>query len=161
MSAQTQEDPREALSYEMWMLHRTQEQITEWDEPAFKTKNPDKVFLAHAVLESFLVHARSLLYFFYPSAKPHPDDVQPSGFYVGTSVVWPHSRTTMPSKAASWLEDINKALQHLSTQRRKPRIEWNEKEIREAIDALFDEFNTLGPAGGPIRVEHPDRLPSR
>jgi hypothetical protein len=151
------EAPREALGYEMWMMHRTQEQITAWDDPDFKKANPDKLFLHHAVLESFLVHARSLLYFFYPSDNPHSDDVLPRDFFTD-GIHWSHSRASISSDAASWLEGINKALQHISKRRRRPRIEWNEQEIRGALDSLFAEFNRLGPIGGPVVVEHPGRL---
>jgi hypothetical protein len=156
MSANTREELRESLGYEMWMLHRTQEQSTAWDDPTFKQANPDKAYLRFAVLESFLVHARNLFYFFYPiDKKPHPDDALPKDFYQGIAS-WPHSRATMPVREGMWLEQINKALQHLSKRRQKLGIVWPEKDIRAALDALFDEFNKLGPIGGPIVAEHPN-----
>jgi hypothetical protein len=153
MAARTLEVPREALAYEMWMLHRTQEQISAWDAADFKKDNPDMGHLSHAVLESFLVHARSLLFFFFPSDDPHEDDLLPRDFLAGAD--WPHSRRTIPTKARQWIEDTNKALHHLSKERYRPRIVWDEMEIRTFIDTLFDEFNKMGPTGGPVPVEHP------
>src|SRR5689334_6772099 len=98
------EDRRDTLAYEVWMLRMTAEQITSWDVGEFKKNSPEKGFLSHAVLESFLVHARNLLCFYYPkgSGKDDPDDLVATDFFAGRGV-WTHTRAAMPTQHREWL----------------------------------------------------------
>lgn len=154
---QTQERKRDALGYEMWMLRETRNQITKWDEAKHKQTNPGELHLNFAVLESFLVHARNLLRFFYPAPNPNRDDLVPGDFFADSGQAWRAAHPTIPSLPRRWLGDINTALQHLSRRRPPRRIIWNEEEIGAAIDQLFAAFNAFGPIGGSIVAAHPDR----
>lgn len=143
------------MGFEMWMLQQAQEQLSAWDASSFKTKDARALFQFIATLECFLVHVRSLLYFFYPPRRPQVDDLVPRDL-LAPSIRWPHSRDSMPPRERRWIIDINRALQHLSRQRSRPRVDWNEKAMRAAIETLFAELNILKPRGGPIAAAHPD-----
>ena len=161
---QSRETKRDALGYEMWMLRETRRQITKWDKANHKRTHPAELHLNLAVLESFLVHSRNLLRFFYPAATPDPNDLNPGDFFADRGQAWRAAHAKTPGLVRSWFNDINTALQHLSRRRTARRIVWNEDVVGGAIDRLFEEFNSLGPLGGPIVVQHPDwaqRKPSR
>ncbi len=149
------EDPRDSLGYEVWMFRRTQEQLTTWETERFKANRPDELHLYCAVLESFLVHTRSLLYFFYAASREKRDDLIPADFFHQHPCPW--APGPMPAREGAWIKGINKTLQHLTRTRNLPRIDWDEKQIRAAIDTLFGTFNELGPIGGPVIAEHPQR----
>jgi hypothetical protein len=153
---QSREKKRDALGYEMWMLHETQRQITAWDKAKHKQLVPRDLHLNFAVLESFLVHARNLLRFFYPVATPNPNDLIPDDFFADRGHSWRTTHLSVPGQVRRWLSDINTTLQHLSRRRPRRRIVWNEETIAVTINQLFEEFNTLGPIGGRIVVRHPD-----
>lgn len=155
-SQQSGERKRDALGYEMWMLRETRKQITTWDEANHKRIHPGELHLNFAVLESFLVHARNLLRFFYPVATPNPNDLVPGDFFADEGRAWRAAHSRIPGLVRGWLNDINTALQHLSRRRTSRRIVWNEEAMGATIDRLLEEFNSLGPLGGPIAVQHPD-----
>jgi hypothetical protein len=146
---------REALGFEVWALRRAQEQLTEWDRAGISARPWDHPLLV-GILDSFLVHARALIYFFYPATTAHPDDLLPQHLFADGGACWTHRRDTMPARVDTWRHNINVALQHLSRRRPRPVIDWDEIAIRQHFDALFAEFNLLGPIGGPIDAVHPD-----
>jgi spermidine/putrescine-binding protein len=145
---------RDTLGFEMWMLHRTQEQITRWDAEKFKATHPEEVYLYIAVLESLLVHARNLIRFFYPPPNPDADDLMPADFFADRGQRWYAKHRQMPAMMKTWLDGINTALSHVSGVRPATNIDWKELEIRAALDKLFAEFNALGPEGGAVEARH-------
>lgn len=149
------EAPRDMLAYEMWMLRKTQEQIAKWDAARYKTENGGKnAHVYHAVIESFLVHTRNLFdFYFLENFDPNEDvtfrDVLPHG------VRW---SAPSPRHVRAWRRDINKTVQHMSRSRGVPQINWDELKIRQYFDSVLEQLNRLGPLGGPILVDHPDRI---
>lgn len=146
---------RGELGFEVWALRRAQEQLTEWDQAGHSARPWEHPHLI-PTLDSFLVHARSLIYFFYPGSNAHRDDLLPGHFFVDRDVRWPHSRSTIPAHVDVWRDNINSALQHLSRRRPRPVTDWQETVMRQHFDELFAEFNALGPTGGVIEARHPD-----
>jgi hypothetical protein len=142
-----QESVRDVLAYEMWMLHQMHEQLTTWN--ATGGKKAVGVALYCGVLESFLLHARSLFCFFFDQPKMDDDYVVQTLF---PSRTWRGDKK--PSEIADWIKQMNKRSQHMTGSRSRPYA-WPLDEIRRKIDELFDEVTRLGPDGGAIVVQHP------
>ena len=88
-SKRSDDELREAsdhLFYELWMLGRTARLLAMGVFGDGPVKN--------AVLESFTIHARALLQFFFPS-NPRSDDVIAADF-LSNAVVWEDARGAMP-----------------------------------------------------------------
>ena len=157
---QVHESERNTLCYELWMLHRTQEQITRWDAEQFTKAQPASRHLYIAVLESFLVHVRNLIRFFYPSREPDADDLTPTDFFTDGGQRWYAKHRSLPPTLKAWLDAINTTLSHASGVRPARNVDWKEVEIRAELDKLVADFNALRPNGGPIKATHPDELKS-
>lgn len=93
--------------------------------------------LRNAVLESFLVHARELIKFFYPGRSDPDTDVMATDF-IDASATW------TPSKNFSYWEDekarIDKRLAHMSYLRTTLDAEWQVNRIYGDLCELRDDF---------------------
>ena len=101
-------------------------------------KQYDNETMQHALLESFLIHTREVLEFFYPTSKTQDDNdtIVAADFFDQGGWRIP-AETDMLKNARTRL---NKQLAHLSYSR--PRLEpnWNVSLIHRDIQALFLEF---------------------
>jgi hypothetical protein len=103
-------------------------------------------YLKNAVIESFAIHLRNWIDFFFP-ANPRPDDVTFRDF-LPTDSAW------VPTVAMSWsLQDAreraNKEIAHMTAQRyagADPRKWWDPMWAREVADLMLDFAKHASPA---------------
>jgi hypothetical protein len=155
------ESRRDSVAYEFWMLHRTEEQLAAWGA-SFKKRGDIELALYCAVLEAFLVHARSLLDFFHidpdRDRRGQPRRRKPDDFAAGDLVRgW---RYSVSGHVEGWRVEINKRMQHLTTRRSRGH-EWDEGGIRKHLDAQLKRFNQADPSFGAIVATHPRQLGPR
>lgn len=148
------ETARETVAYELWMFHRMQEQLVAWDSVDFKRANEEQLALYCASLESFLVHARSLLCFFYRDRHQQTDVIADDMF--AKPGTW--QRPQQPPDVVRWITSMNKTMQHITSERVAPSQEWDEGAIRSHVDGLLANLNKLAPDGGPIVPRHPANM---
>lgn len=65
----------EHLWYEIWMFFQTGVVLP------VGVDSPEVGFISNAILESFAIHLRNLLDFFYPNGRPKPDDIVAAYYY--------------------------------------------------------------------------------
>ena len=108
--------------------------------------------LRNALLESFLVHARSLILVFY-SDSCNPDDVIAEDF-IADGDKWKKIRPVKSALLDRTRKRANKLLAHLSYQRKAmldEQRDWHLVEIKEAIERVIHAFlqavpdSVLGP----------------
>jgi hypothetical protein len=122
----------EHVSYELWMTAATTNEIRQLQQSTY-VRSPA---LDNALLESMLMHTRSLIEFFMGN-KPRPDDLH-RGDFAGP---W----TPGPAAAVARVEAdrvrLNKHLAHLTW----PRFDdgsqtWNVWDLANAITQIADEW---------------------
>jgi len=85
-----------------------------------------------ALLESFLIHCRNLIYFLFASRKIKEDLL--ASDYLET---W---NSEMPQLLKDWKEKIHKYVAHLSFDRNKGIVYWPVMELRQEINHLMHDF---------------------
>jgi len=143
----------EHVYYELWMLEHVAGILT--------LDAVGEGAILNALIESFTIHARSLLQFFHPRS-PRPDDVLAQDFFP-TGPTWEDIRGALP-KSLTKLEDrVGKEIAHLTYARLNVAPEdklWQFNEVRKDIRPLADLFckhvdqRYLGPSWKAPR--HPD-----
>jgi hypothetical protein len=121
-------DASEHLLYEFWMLDRVASLLA---HSAFG-EGP----VRNALLESFTMHARVLLQFFFPKA-PRPDDVLAEDYF-GGRVAWETVRGTMPVALSQIDARVGKEVAHLTYARLSVADEAKAWKILEIAAALSD-----------------------
>ena len=100
----------------------------------------------NALLESFTIHARVLLYFLY-SENPRPDDVIAEDFLDDTDV-WHSTRPNKSSKLNSVHQRVGKEVAHLTYARHDVTPEtkkWYFIDIANEVEEIFKQFINLVP----------------
>jgi hypothetical protein len=93
------------LDYELRMLEETALKLS--------TRGCGDHVTTNAILESFAMHARSIIWFLYPQKQRYPTDVLAED-YVPT---WPQIRPRMPKTLVPLAARVNKSVAHLSYDR--------------------------------------------
>jgi hypothetical protein len=109
--------------------------------------------LRNALLESFTVHARALLQFFYPT-NPHAGDVL-SDHYFDDVILWRRTLGRQPKRLAQISERVATEIVHLTYTRLEVLPEarnWSITEISKAILGLVATFRATAP---PLRLAEP------
>lgn len=97
--------------------------------------------IRNALLESFTVHARSILFFFYPS-NPKPDDALAEDFLV-SGKTWNKLRPSMPPELCKLQKRVGKEIAHLTYARADVTAEhkgWNFGKIILEFVPVFQVF---------------------
>jgi hypothetical protein len=100
----------------------------------------------NAFIESFVIHARILLDFFYPS-KPRPDDVIVTDFFQHPKT-WEKARPEKTGILDTIHKRVGKEAAHLTYARQKVSEEqkrWDHKNIERDIRVLVECFLNLVP----------------
>jgi hypothetical protein len=129
-------DSVEHLQYEIRMMQETARRLLH-DRPLH-----DDVVLKNAVVESCVVHARSLTGFIYPD-DAHTDDITSDDYVVDKKAAWAAARGTIPPILVMVKVRTAKEIAHLTTQRRgddDPAKSWPLVEIIEALHGLLKRF---------------------
>lgn len=87
-----------------------------------------------AVLESFLVHARNLIHFFYKVGKQYRRDVLSSHYS------YPRPNPEETSRLREWAERMNTRLAHLSYNRLEASKDWPVPEIVAKLKPTIESF---------------------
>ncbi len=120
------------LIYEYWMLKGLAQLLLEDDDYT------EIGLLRNAVLDSFLIHARALVDFFYRKPKV-PTDVIAGDYFDNTEKAYWERHY---SKDPGWFKDtrtrIDKGVAHISYERRKDA--WDYIQIEREIGKVFDDF---------------------
>ncbi|MEP7289628.1 MAG: hypothetical protein ABI947_28085 [Chloroflexota bacterium] len=117
-------DASEHLAYETQMLAETQMLLeTGIGRLPYLLADKEAVICYNALLESFLIHARVLIFFFYPpKGSIHDDDVLAKCFFA-TNTEWQNWESAVLSTRENFLKNMrieaNKRVAHLSTHRGK------------------------------------------
>lgn len=115
--------------------------------------------IGNALLESFTIHVRGLIQFFYPERARLTDIIAEDYFDADTS--WQNIRPAKSTILERAEKRAHKEVAHLTYDRLKVDAEskpWNVGEIGEEIQSLFEIFyesvdkNKLGPSWGRIRT---------
>ena len=127
-------DVSEHLLYEIQMLFGTVEALATSDCPT----DPKNKIIHNALLDSFAIHSRALLYFLYPT-NPQPDDVIAKDFFDNSSEwVEEQSECLKPIR-----KPINKRVAHLTYYRLnvKPKEKaWQYTNIADEIGKTLSKF---------------------
>jgi len=113
------------LQYEIGMLFET----------AHKLEDCEDVVLYNALLESFLIHARSLIFFFYE--EPFREDDIVAGHFVEGWSQMRAFRSPLLRKAG---EEANKKVTHLTYRRLNDTYSWDLEAITGEIRAVLLQF---------------------
>lgn len=113
------------LQYEIGMLFET----------AHKLETCDDVVLYNALLESFLVHARNLIFFFYEDPF-REDDIVAGHFIEG----WKQMRGFRSPLLRRAGEEANKKVTHLTYRRLNDSYSWDVAAITREIRAVLVQF---------------------
>jgi len=130
-------DSVEHLRYEIWMMQETTQRLLH-DNPL----HGDAV-LKNAVVESCIVHARSLTGFIFPN-DAHSDDIT-SDDYVRDAAAWAAGRGAMPAILVTLNIRTAKEIAHLTTKRLAaddPAKQWPLQEIVAALHVLLKLFTS-------------------
>lgn len=114
------------LFYEVMMLKHTMERLA---------SGPEDDVVSNALLESFTIHARALMDFFYPSEKPEATDVIAQDFFVDAQA-WADVRGDQPEIFGKARRRVNKEIAHLTYD-------------RQAVTPALKGWD-LNALGGPI-----------
>lgn len=130
------------LIYEFGMLQQTCELARTEDVRARKS----------AFLESFAIHARNLLDFFYspagPKKYPQPDDVIAEDFFDSPSS-WHNNRPAKSEVMKSLHRRVAKEIAHLTYERLNNMTvgpKWPNSQIANEMRAVILKFKELAPA---------------
>lgn len=108
------------------------------NEKAFGAENEtDLHFLNMALIESFIIHLRNIIDFFY--IHPKDDDIIAEFYYPN----WENNRPKKSELLRNSKIRANKELAHLTTLRKNgiPKEKsWDIKRLRKEINGLFNEF---------------------
>jgi hypothetical protein len=116
------------IKYELQMLSYTAEQLKSIKE---------NILLRNAMLESFLIHARTLIEFFYPTKLTKAKKGIYAARYIGN---WDQIRPRNPLNKEK--EMMHKWLAHISQARYKKteKPEWKIRHIYEELELLMKLF---------------------
>lgn len=127
-----QEYSREHIWYEVSMFFETGSRL--------RTTNSDQV-IRNATIESFLIHLRNLLDFFYPEGQVKPDDVIADYYFASGN-----TPTNFPAKSKT-LDDAeiraHKQLSHLTSKRytgNDPKKNWNFNALMREMAGVLTIF---------------------
>lgn len=93
--------------------------------------------IRNALVESFLVHARLLIGFFY-GETPFSDDIIPKHFLTGKK--WEDIRPHKSKMLDKVERNAHKHLAHLSYARIERKVQWPYMEIAKEIEGLLNIF---------------------
>lgn len=99
----------------------------------------------NAVLESFTVHARALVQFFFRPHKTYDDDMLAEQYVENWASVW----ESVPAALVKVNERVGKEIAHLTFERLRiaPAAKsWDIAEISRAMSVLIDDFQRRAPA---------------
>lgn len=95
------------------------------------------------VLESFWVHARNILDFFFPRGNPRPDDICAKQYADDwdDGVARTSELVIADDSLIQWRRRLDKQVSHLTRQRcQEPDPEWDWRRLGIALELLLDEF---------------------
>jgi hypothetical protein len=129
------------LNYEIDMMTRVFQ--------ALITRGPETPqWLTNALLESFVVHFRSLSDVFYPGSNVKVDDVLASDFF-DDPASWDKLRPTLSEEFATARGRANKEIAHLTYARLSVLEEakaWNIAALGEEMERVISTFRSAVPA---------------
>ncbi len=115
------------LQYEIGMIFET----------ALKLNDQKDIVVYNALFESFLIHTRNLIYFFY--GEPVYDDIVASHFIFG----WELVRGVKSILLKRLEEEANKKVAHLTYQRFSGDYAWDVDEITHDLRPVIKKFCDL------------------
>lgn len=124
----------EHLLYEYWMLMAVARGMA--------SGMSGQGWLTNALLESFVIHFRALLDFFYPPAGAKPDDVLSTDFFRDPSE-WEQARPALPEALRQGKLRAHKEIAHLTYARQAVAPEakaWAFMEIATEMEKLMRLF---------------------
>ena len=126
----------EHLAYELWMLRSVAGVLGLGVFGEGQVRN--------ALLESFSIHARTLLDFFFPAIAPPPrDDDLLASDYFQSAGRWEDVRGELPRDLIDVRRRVGKEIAHLTITRLDVTPEtkpWNFPAIAAALDGVFRKF---------------------
>jgi hypothetical protein len=128
-------DASEHLFYELWMLDSVARIL------ALGALGQGTV--SNALLESFSIHARALLQFFFP-LSPKSDDVLAEDYFSGT-VAWETVRGPQPEALNQVNRRVGKEVAHLTYTRlglSEEAKQWRILEVSQALSDVAMRFRT-------------------
>lgn len=102
----------------------------------------DDVHVSHALLESFVIHYRALLDFFYPGENLRPDDMVAHDYF-DDPAEWDRIRPKLPTLLKEMRPRANKEIAHLSYGRLDVAAEakgWKIPAIAHEVEQIFVVF---------------------
>lgn len=145
------QEARKHVCYEIWMLISTAHIL------ASGTLGKEEV-LKNAVMESFVIHTRSLLDFLYPTDRAQDTDILASDFLPPGQ--WDDERPDKSQLLATAQRRANKEIAHLTYDRLDVTAEtkpWKFVEISHEVERVFTVFRKL--AKWDVTPSHPRPLP--
>ena len=137
----------EHLYYELEMLFFMREWLVSPDAA------DRELIVNNALIEAFLIHARSLTAFLHYAPNPkHPDDVT-AEHYVADVEEWRAARGPMPEVLKVLRDRTGREIAHLTTQRHpagSPKKAWSPQEIILALTPRLKAFVAYVP---PQRID--------
>ncbi len=128
----------EHLFYELWMLDTTARVL------AIEAFGEGPV--RNALLESFTIHARGLLQFFFPN-QPRPDDAAAVDF-LPAAAAWETARGDMPPILADLAARVGKEVAHLTYGRLRVTPDtkpWHFLAVVDALSVVAQTFRSMVP----------------
>ena len=130
---------RRHLSYEIKMLRET--------AAALQGKGIGPRGFRNAMLETFLIHYRNLLDFFYADQRRTVAHDVSAADYVIDPRGWKERRPRMDREATAGRERVNAQLAHLTYRRLKYRQRnWSDRRMLRQIEELIEQFAGQLPA---------------
>lgn len=140
--SRTQDDLRTAsnhLQYEIWMFSELPELL--------RTAEALPAVHRNALVESFAIHIRDLIGFFYAGTSPHGDDIIAEDFFPEPDI-W---RNAIPAKS-DYLEELriraNKEVAHLTYTRLQLTPDngrWDYDRAFEVLNEIIATFRSIVP----------------
>lgn len=126
------------ISYEIGMFNDTCREFGSFHEL--------NQFYKNLLIESFALHVRVLIDFFYCDDRKYKDDLIAQDL-LPPSIIWKDNRPGMPVILEEAKRKADKQLAHLSTDRIKLESEnkngWQIVEIKREMDKVIDSFLNL------------------
>jgi len=142
------------------ITHTTHAEAHVWGEIDPSSGSPaERLSVLHnALIESFAIHARVLLDFFYGSTNSrNQDDVFPEHFFLDAEM-WRAERPYLSDEDKKLIKRrVGKEIAHLTYARQKVELEdkpWPISDIVDVIDAAAKKFFDMAP----IELLRPDRF---
>lgn len=135
------------LYYELWMFYETGWRLLH--DPAVRD---DPWLMGNALVESFLIHARTLVMFLYSDKKAKRASDVTSERYVRDLQAWERDRGSIPSELKEVIRRTAKEIAHLTIERqpRDPATRgWRPQPI---IDMLYAPLKLFVEHGVPDRM---------